>query len=98
MDPRDPGSPESLLGEARWWHDNDPDPANRLEAAEIIGRGDARELAQRFGQRLRFGTAGLRAVLGAGPMRLNRLVARQTAAGIAAGGPTTADRLGSTDP
>ena len=39
-------------------------------------------IAERFAGRLTFGTAGLRAELGAGPMRMNRLVVRQAAAGL----------------
>ena len=42
----------------------------------------ADELAERFAGRLQFGTAGLRAAVGAGPMRMNRLVVRQAAAGL----------------
>ena len=44
--------------------------------------GDPAELAARFGGRLTFGTAGLRAAVGAGPLRMNRLVVRQAAAGL----------------
>ena len=39
-------------------------------------------IAERFAGRLTFGTAGLRAELGAGPLRMNRLVVRQAAAGL----------------
>ena len=49
------------------------------------------ELAERFAGRLQFGTAGLRAAVGAGPLRMNRLVVRQAAAGLA-------DYLLDTDP
>ena len=44
----------------------------------------AGQLADRFAGRLQFGTAGLRAAVGAGPMRMNRLVVRQAAAGLGA--------------
>ena len=40
------------------------------------------ELSVRFDGRLQFGTAGLRAAVGAGPQRMNRLVVRQAAAGL----------------
>ena len=40
-------------------------------------------VADRFAGRLQFGTAGLRAEVGAGPTRMNRLVVRQAAAGLA---------------
>jgi phosphomannomutase len=61
----------------------DPDPTTVAETRELMGQGDADLLEQRFGSRLEFGTAGLRGRLGAGPMRMNRLVAMQTAAGVA---------------
>jgi phosphomannomutase len=43
----------------------------------------AAELAERFEGSLAFGTAGIRAAMGAGPMRMNRLVAGRVAAGLA---------------
>ena len=43
----------------------------------------ATELAGRFEGSLAFGTAGIRAAMGAGPMRMNRLVAGRVAAGLA---------------
>jgi phosphomannomutase len=46
--------------------------------------GPEEELLARFAGRLQFGTAGLRAPVGAGPLRMNRLVVRQAAAGLAA--------------
>ena len=50
----------------------------------LQGAGDARdaevELAERFEGSLAFGTAGIRAAMGAGPMRMNRLVAGRVAA------------------
>ena len=46
--------------------------------------GPRDELAARFSGRLTFGTAGLRAEVGAGPLRMNRLVVRQAAAELLA--------------
>ena len=78
------------LGAARAWMAQDPDPVTRAEldaliaAAEAGDRPSAADLAERFGGRLEFGTAGLRGELGAGPMRMNRVLVAQAAAGLAA--------------
>ncbi|MFN8122192.1 MAG: phospho-sugar mutase [Thermoleophilia bacterium] len=68
---------------ARDWIARDPDPETRAELEALLAAGDEAELAARFAGRLAFGTAGLRGRMGAGPMRMNRLVVRQSAAGIA---------------
>lgn len=44
--------------------------------------GPPGEVRARFAGHLEFGTAGLRAPVGAGPLRMNRLVVRQAAAGL----------------
>ena len=44
--------------------------------------GSEEELRERFTGRLQFGTAGLRAAVGVGPQRMNRLVVQQAAAGL----------------
>lgn len=75
-------TPDDLSDTARAWLDAEPDDDIRRELAELADR-DADELARRFSGRLQFGTAGLRAAVGAGPMRMNRLVVRQAAAGLA---------------
>jgi len=71
---------------ARTWLAQDPDPETRaeLEALLLGGEDSLAELHARFSGRLAFGTAGLRAELGAGPMRMNRVVVGQAAAGLAA--------------
>ena len=65
------------------WIARDPDPQTRAELEALVAAGDAAALGERFGSRLAFGTAGLRGTMGAGPSRMNRLVVRQSAAGIA---------------
>lgn len=80
---------DQVLGTARAWLAQDPDPETRDELAAAIdaavdGDGSAvRALAERFDGRLQFGTAGLRAELGWGPLRMNRVVVTQAAAGLA---------------
>ncbi|MDQ0117687.1 phospho-sugar mutase [Pseudarthrobacter sp902506025] len=79
-----------LLTEAREWAAQDPDPATEaslLELVRLVEDGDPaarQELEDSFRGTLQFGTAGLRAALGPGPNRMNRVVVRRAAAGLAA--------------
>jgi phosphomannomutase len=76
--------PESgLTARALAWRDTDPDPVTRAELDGLLASGDTAALADRFDGSLAFGTAGIRAGLGAGPMRMNRLVTARVAAGLA---------------
>ena len=73
----------SLAARASAWRDADPDPQTRAELDRLLASGDTAALADRFDGSLAFGTAGIRAEIGAGPMRMNRIVAGRVAAGIA---------------
>ncbi|PZF12613.1 phospho-sugar mutase [Curtobacterium sp. MCPF17_011] len=73
----------SVVDTARAWIEQDPDDETRAELQQLVDAGDTEELAARFAGRLEFGTAGLRAELGAGPLRMNRVVVTQAAAGLA---------------
>ncbi|WP_029149345.1 phospho-sugar mutase [Microbacterium indicum] len=80
----------TLLDDARAWAAQDPDIETQVELeALIIGAEKSEpaavaELEARFAGRLQFGTAGLRGELGAGPMRMNRVLVSQAAAGLSA--------------
>ncbi|WP_138443670.1 phospho-sugar mutase [Sinomonas susongensis] len=84
-----PAELEDLRARAEAWAAADPDPetAAQLRATlEQAAEGQAaasQELADAFGGALEFGTAGLRAALGPGPNRMNRVVVRRAAAGVA---------------
>jgi phosphomannomutase len=72
-----------LAARAAAWRDADPNPETRAELDRLLADGDTAALAERFDGSLAFGTAGIRAEIGAGPMRMNRLVAGRVAAGLA---------------
>ncbi|MDO5619101.1 phospho-sugar mutase [Kocuria sp.] len=85
-----------LLEAVRAWIAQDPDAETRRElqklldtttdasAGEKAAIAAVTDLTERFSGTLQFGTAGLRAELGAGPMRMNRVVVQRAAAGVAA--------------
>ena len=81
--------PDDLQAAIDAWLADDPDPDTRaalsaLAAAAAAGRRAAMaELKDAFAGPLTFGTAGLRAALGPGPGRMNRVVVTQAAAGFA---------------
>ena len=65
----------------RWASAELEDPALTAELREIAGNDD--EIKDRFAVALKFGTAGLRGVLGAGSNRMNIYVVRQATQGLA---------------
>jgi phosphomannomutase len=78
-----------LFSDARTWADQDPDPATSTALNELLALVEAgtpaalQQLQDSFSGTLQFGTAGLRAALGPGPNRMNRVVVRRAAAGFA---------------
>lgn len=80
----------SLHKAVQAWIDQDPDTATREEAQTLLHQAESdddaaiKQLSAAFSDRVRFGTAGLRAPLGAGPARMNRVVVAQATAGFAA--------------
>ncbi|MFM8349922.1 MAG: phospho-sugar mutase [Actinomycetales bacterium] len=78
-----------LIERAQAWAAEDPDEQTRQEllaTIELVNLGHdtaLKLLASQFAGGLTFGTAGLRAQLGPGPARMNRVVVMQAAAGLA---------------
>lgn len=71
----------ALVDAVQRWIAHDPDPDTKdylIDALET----NSDELPSLFSGRIGFGTAGLRAAMGPGPLRMNRLVVRQTTAGL----------------
>ena len=68
------------------WIADDPDERDQAELRALLASGSPTaeaELADRFGGRLEFGTAGLRGAVAAGPNRMNRAVVRGATAALA---------------
>ena len=65
----------------RWLSADLEDPALTDELKKIEGQDN--EIKERFAVALKFGTAGLRGILGAGSNRMNIYVVRQATQGLA---------------
>lgn len=72
-----------LRAAALEWIAGDPDPETRAELQAIVDAGDEDELEDRVGATLRFGTAGLRGKVEAGPNRMNRATVIRASKGLA---------------
>lgn len=77
---------DTVRARAQAWLADDPDPDSRAELRSVIDAlpASAADLADRFGDRLTFGTAGLRGPMRAGPNGMNLAVVRAAAAGLVA--------------
>ena len=72
-----------LENDVQAWIDQDPDPETQSALKALLSHADTAQLQNLFRSRAAFGTAGIRAPMGPGPMQINRLFMQQTAAGIA---------------
>src|SRR5262249_61728820 len=75
---------DELHRQARAWLADDPDKSDRADLKVVLDAlpESADELADRFAGPLRFGTAGLRGSLRAGPNGMNLAVVLGAAAGL----------------
>ena len=80
-----PAGRSALRDQVQAWIADDPDPGDQAELRGLLADGSEAawaELADRFGARLEFGTAGLRGAIAAGPNRMNRAVVRAATAAL----------------
>ncbi|GAX75901.1 hypothetical protein CEUSTIGMA_g3344.t1 [Chlamydomonas eustigma] len=73
---------EDVMNIACNWIQLDPDEETKLQVSHLVENGDIQTLHELLGQRLEFGTAGLRGKMGPGYNRMNTLVVMQTAQGL----------------
>ena len=78
-----PATPANVLEAARAWISGDPDPETVAELEALVQADDAKALGERLAGPLTFGTAGLRAAVGAGSARMNRATVIRATRGLA---------------
>ncbi len=76
-----------LFERAQRWAENDPDEKTKAELISLLAQAKSdqralKDLESRFSGFLEFGTAGLRAEIGAGESRMNLAVIRRATAGL----------------
>lgn len=60
-----------LITKAEAWLAKDPDEVMRTQLEDLLKTSDEKALRKAFSNRLTFGTAGLRGVMGVGPSNMN---------------------------
>jgi phosphomannomutase len=78
-----PATPRAVLDAAQAWISGDPDPETIAELEALVQADDAKALGERLSGSLTFGTAGLRAAVGAGSARMNRATVIRATRGLA---------------
>ena len=73
---------ENYINKAKEWLEGDPDPKNKEEIRELLREGHIEKITKVFHGRLKFGTAGLRGTLGAGPNKMNTITVKRLAYGL----------------
>lgn len=73
---------EQWLQQAQQWADWDVNAGTKQQVQRLVDAKDVATLRELFGSRVAFGTAGLRAAMGPGPVNMNDLVVIQTTQGI----------------
>ncbi len=71
-----------LIETASAWLRRDPDPGTQEKLRYFLATENTTELERSFSARMAFGTAGLRGLVGVGPACMNKLVVRETTAGL----------------
>jgi phosphomannomutase len=74
---------EQLLERAQKWAEQDPDPETQAQLRAMIEAQDFTSLRDAVDGELEFGTAGLRAIVGPGPNKMNSAVIRRATKAVA---------------